>query len=280
MMESDTKRSSDLRHEEDAQGNDSKSTQNQASSTKSNLKNKSVFDSTKLIERSQSDAFLLNSDVNLHTMSTRTGSVDVIDPLKGESVPKQKISEISKVYFDLSRVEGEDTDDDDVVTPTSKNKPRKRSVCSQTNRLVISSTPDLQTIPADKEVELGTLAREVSEYDNIQQDVMTFESAPADLEHFPPYCRSVDLYSEDGMGSGSPSSSSSPANNLDSSDGLCFYTKYPLRFPHGYSLSKYRHNLKLSYQTLSQKLEQHIIQLRGLNLRGLLFLCSHDYNVH
>jgi hypothetical protein len=31
-----------------------------------------------------------------------------------------------------------------------------------------------------------------------------------------------------------------------------FYTKYPLRFPHSYALSKYRHNLKLSYQTLSQ----------------------------
>lgn len=44
-----------------------------------------------------------------------------------------------------------------------------------------------------------------------------------------------------------------------------FYTKYPLRFPHGYALGKYRHNLKLSYQTLCQRLEGLICSIRDAN---------------
>ncbi|XP_046373718.1 NAD(+) hydrolase sarm1-like [Haliotis rufescens] len=49
-------------------------------------------------------------------------------------------------------------------------------------------------------------------------------------------------------------------------NGGSFYAKYPLRFPHGSSLNNYRHNLKLSYQTLSQKLEGYINDLKSCDL--------------
>lgn len=52
----------------------------------------------------------------------------------------------------------------------------------------------------------------------------------------------------------------------DFGNGGSFYAKYPLRFPHGSSLNNYRHNLKLSYQTLSQKLEGYINDLKSCDL--------------
>ena len=225
---------------------------------KSPLKKDPTFDSLKLIERSQSDATLFDSEVS-KPASNRASSVDYVS-LQNRRLRRSpnKVSESSKVYLDLSNVDGSETDDDDVVTPITRSK---RHFLSSSQRSGHSgSAHGLETIPQEAE-------SFPPEYD---KDIMTFEVAPGDLEHLPPHFRTaVDFYSEDGISSGQPSS---PTDELEGSDvGLSFYTKYPLRFPHGYSLSKYRHNLKLSYQTLSQKLEQNIVQLRGLTLRGLIY---------
>ena len=229
------------------------------------LKKDACFDASKLIERSQSDALLLNSDSKL-MQNVRTSSLDQ-NLIGDRAVPKSKpnISETSKVYFDLSQLdnsegdEDEDDDDDDVVTPHSKNR-RLKKLSSSGSRLLMT-TRGLETIHQGvplAENEVKKLYQ--SDPEPVYEKEIAFEMAPADLEryHRTRSCPDPD----DAVGYGVPSSPL--GDDLDSSDGSsCFYTKYPLRFPHGYSLSKYRHNLKLSYQTLSQKLEQHIGQMRG-----------------
>ncbi|CAL1544603.1 unnamed protein product, partial [Lymnaea stagnalis] len=176
------------------------------------------------------------------------------------NILKPKVSETTKVYFDLSNIEvsSGESDGDDAVMATSKNK-RKKKLTSTASRLLIANR-ELETIPQDFEVD------ETDSNHNADPSVdkdETFESAPGELQlgSYKPILRSANGEPDESQGTNSPSITS---EDLDSSDGsTCFYTKYPLRFPHGYSLSKYRHNLKLSYQTLSQKLEQHIVQMRG-----------------
>ncbi|KAH9525440.1 NAD(+) hydrolase sarm1 [Bulinus truncatus] len=217
------------------------------------LKKNPCFDASRLIERSQSDALLLNSDCG-KMLTERTGSVDQIGQEKHLLVAKPKISETTKVYFDLSNIDCSpgDSGDDDVVMASAKIKHKKKPLTSL-NRLLMTSR-GLETIPQVFEVDEPDLGLSVDP--SIDKDE-TFESTPGDL----PYMRAITGEGDDTMGSATLGITS---EDLDSSDGsTCFYTKYPLRFPHGYSLSKYRHNLKLSYQTLSQKLEQHIVQMRG-----------------
>ncbi|GFS11300.1 sterile alpha and TIR motif-containing protein 1 [Elysia marginata] len=231
-------------------------------SPRSVLKKDACFDASKLIERSQSDALLLNSDSKL--MQVRTSSLDQMGR-KAPAKSTPNISETSKVYFDLSHLdnsEGEEEDDDDVVTPHSKNR-RLKKLSSSGSRLMMT-TRGLETIhqrvPLSQSQDKNPPEKDA---DAVFEREIVFETAPADLEryHRTRSCPDPD----DSVGYGVPSSPL--GDDLDSSDGSsCFYTKYPLRFPHGYSLSKYRHNLKLSYQTLSQKLEQQILQIRGADL--------------
>ncbi|GFO26159.1 sterile alpha and tir motif-containing protein 1 [Plakobranchus ocellatus] len=229
------------------------------------LKKDACFDASKLIERSQSDALLLNSDTSKQ-MHIRASSLDQVGALR-ESLAKSKpnISETSKVYFDLSRMEnseGDEEDDDDVVTPHSKNR-RLKKLSSSGSRLMMT-TRGLETIHQGVPLaESDDPKRHPSEGDGPEEKELTSQSAPVDMERYMRMRSYQDP--DDAMGYGVPSSPL--GDDLDSSDGSsCFYTKYPLRFPHGYSLSKYRHNLKLSYQTLSQKLEHHIGQIRGVDL--------------
>ncbi|XP_055862351.1 NAD(+) hydrolase sarm1-like isoform X2 [Biomphalaria glabrata] len=215
------------------------------------LKKNPCFDSSRLIERSQSDALLVNSDV-WKMLPERTPSVDQIAIENNVTDPKPKISENSKVYFDLSNIDFSpcDSGDEDVVMATTNNK-HKKKLTTLGNRLLITSR-GLETIPQDFEVDEPDSSVDPS----VDKDE-TFESAPGDITFLPPAVGEED----ENIGTSALCLNS---EDFDSSDGsTCFYTKYPLRFPHGYSLSKYRHNLKLSYQTLSQKLEQHIVQMRG-----------------
>ena len=59
----------------------------------------------------------------------------------------------------------------------------------------------------------------------------------------------------------------------DASTGSSFCSKYPFRFPHGFNQIKHRHNLKLTYQTLSTKLEGFINQLKVAN-QGVGVQCA------
>ncbi|RUS89755.1 hypothetical protein EGW08_002458 [Elysia chlorotica] len=236
------------------------------------LKKDPCFDASKLIERSQSDALLLNTDSKL--IQVRTSSLDQMG-VRAQPKSKPNISETSKVYFDLSRLdnsEGDEDDDDDVVTPHSKNR-RLKKLSSSGSRLMMT-TRGLETIHQGVPLS-DSEDKKLYESDGepIVEKEMTSVSAPSELEL---YHRSRSYPDpDDCFGYGVPSSPI--GDDLDSSDGSsCFYTKYPLRFPHGYSLSKYRHNLKLSYQTLSQKLEHHIGQMRGAGDQVVKIRILHD----
>ncbi|BFZ19099.1 hypothetical protein BsWGS_22138 [Bradybaena similaris] len=226
-------------------------------SPRSVLKKNPCFDASKLIERSQSDALLINTDGHKQ-LPERTGSVDKMRMAHHLRVSKPNVSETSKVYFDLSNVDNSETDDDDVVTPVSTHKHKKR-LLSASNR-PSGLVKGLETI--HQGVELAEMDHNEGADPSVDKDIM-FETTPGDLENMPSgQCGQSEL--DEMLGGSWPCL---PPDELDSSDGATsFYTKYPLRFPHGYSLSKYRHNLKLSYQTLSQKLEQHIVQMRGADL--------------
>ncbi|XP_059147175.1 NAD(+) hydrolase sarm1-like isoform X2 [Physella acuta] len=225
------------------------------------LKKNPCFDASRLIERSQSDALLLNSDSSKQ-LPGRTSSVDQIGSTFKLINIKPKVSETTKVYFDLSNIDvsSGEASDDDVVTPTSKNKRKKKLI--NTSAKLMMTTRGLETIP--QAVESDDVDSTPHVDPSVDKDE-TFESAPGELPlgSYQPILTAVGDF-DDCQGTSSPCLIT---EDLDSSDGCsCFYTKYPLRFPHGYSLSKYRHNLKLSYQTLSQKLEHHIVQMRGADL--------------
>lgn len=232
------------------------------SSPRSPLHKEDCFDASKQIERSQSDAILLGGDSKL--VPSRTRSVDHVK-LQNLKSSNSFVSECSRVYLDLSNVEGSEADDDDVITPTSKHIRNKKKLLTSQSKILMT-TRGLETIQQESDANQtmnNDDKKDPVKEPEIDKDVISESNSAVMLEFLEryPFHRGSMGDFDDNVGSIEPTS----PEHLNSSESGCFYTKYPLRFPHGYSLSKYRHNLKLSYQTLSQRLEQQIVQIRGEN---------------
>ena len=218
------------------------------------------FDPNRTIERSLSDATLISQtpltlDCLKH-LQDRASSVDNLrEGLRTEAT--SPMSERSTVYEDLSSL--------DTVEAGSTENQVKRLRLKMRN-------PDLETIQQDD-----------YEAEALRNDGVAETTHSADFIKERSQRNSTNECDCDLLRMGSSKASSPVADgrtghrnsmglvefesegSLDENEGsqaTSFYTKYPLRFPHGYSLMKYRHNLKLSYQTLSQRLEGFICSMR------------------
>lgn len=214
-----------------------------------------AFDASKTIERSMSDATLKGQSAAIPQITklgqTRAASVDNlrVAVAAGDVSP---VSERSTVYEDLSKIDTE-----------AATAAESRAKCM---RLKLRN-PELETIQQDEqEVEavwhentFGLKTPPIKDR-NQRQSYGDFDSEFS-LEDPKSSNPLKDRPHRHSMGDFETEEDLSEDPNGESHDSS-FYTKYPLRFPHGYSLGKYRHNLKLSYQTLSQRLEGFIGAIR------------------
>ena len=223
-----------------------------------------TFDPSKMIERSLSDAtlisqspFILESLKHLQGQG-RASSLDNLREALSTEVTSP-VSERTTVYEDLSSL--------DTVEAGSSESPVKNL------RLKIRN-PDLETIhQEDHEAEV--MQQEGPERTILSQAFSKSRSernssSECDCElpgevHGDP-CQPSDWLAGHRSSLGHVDfEAEDPPDPNEGSQVTSFYTKYPLRFPHGYSLLKYRHNLKLSYQTLSHRLEGLICSIREAN---------------
>ncbi|PVD31747.1 hypothetical protein C0Q70_07165 [Pomacea canaliculata] len=196
------------------------------SSNNSNNKAGSMFDPSKTFERSLSDATLLSLPLCAleSTFKLQHGRAASVDNTQDNTrlLPTSPVSERSTVYENLSSAES-------VEAMPLENRAKYLRF-------------------RERHVDLETIHQDDQEVEAVHHDVV-FQD-----KHFANNIGDVDGE----MLSIEPLSPEDCEGSRDAS----FYTKYPLRFPHGYSLGKYRHNLKLSYQTLSQRLEGFIKNLQ------------------
>ncbi|KAK7087330.1 hypothetical protein V1264_021399 [Littorina saxatilis] len=219
------------------------------------------FDANKVIERSSSDATLVTETLATpgKQLCNRSGSMDRLqEALDRARLCSSPVSERTTFYADLSRP--------DMVeagcgqTPVKKIRMKMRS-------------PDLETI-RQNDLDLETIRQNDHEVEAVRQEHFMSHIQPlADLAQRNCVSEGDQDYPIELAKTGALMTESRPSlvdfedelfsqDEVDSSHEGSFYSKYPLRFPHGYSLGKYRHNLKLSYQTLSQRLEGFIGTIR------------------
>ena len=232
------------------------------SSSSSSLSGGKTFDPSKMIERSLSDATLVSQTAfDLESLKHLQGRASSLDNLReGLSTDvASPVSERSTVYEDLSSL--------DTVEAGSSENPVKNLRLKMRN-------PDLETIHQDDH-EAEAIRREDTGQTSPSMSFTKNRSernsaSECDCELLGGVFKASSQLSDGQTGSRSSMGTVDfeTEDVLDENEGnqiTSFYTKYPLRFPQGYSLLKYRHNLKLSYQTLSQRLEGLIFALRDAN---------------
>ena len=192
------------------------------------------FDSSRLIERSQSDAALSLRDIH-EGLSNSGGSIERLDdaPLSGK-----RVSESSKVYFDLSKI---DTMEAEAVSNAcnAMKEVRKKLRLNQS----------LETIHQNEVLD-------IVQPKTVRSSSLTFRSYSSDTLE--------DIEESD------DSLEQEHVNDTNHGDPNSFYTKYPLmvnQSPHGsssdsHNLWQNKNNLKLKYQNLCTCMERDISALK------------------
>lgn len=216
------------------------------------------FDSTVLIERSQSDAALSLKNIQ-HRLKNNAESIERLDdlPLSGN-----RISESSRVYFDLSTIDSLETDG--ITSACGVGKETRKKVCLN---------PSLETIPQNEVLDIS--------------QPMTVRRANFSL-------RSLSSDTLDNVQENDDSVETEYSNHSHG-DPNSFYTKYPLMVAqtvHGssnhdiHTMWQNKNNLKLKYQNLCVAMERDISALKRAvaseevkPLRDILALMTEAWDV-
>ncbi|XP_041379033.1 NAD(+) hydrolase sarm1-like [Gigantopelta aegis] len=175
-------------------------------------------------ERTQSDAALIKEQMNRHVFkgSASLDNYDGNDSHLLKADANNQISLRSKVYMDLSCMADRE----------EKEESRDRKLSARRSQV-------LEPIPQD--------------------DSEDHDEDDTDFRMCLNFCAKNRPLLENDTDN---SSTGPPSPDEDDAPTGSFCSKYPFRFPHGFNQIKHRHNLKLTYQTLSTKLEGFINQLK------------------
>lgn len=204
---------------------------------------RSHFDSTMLPERSQSDAELTKRDIHSTLMGAMSmdnfDDVDNSPPLSGK-----RVSESSRVFFDLSKIDSE-VDSSTISTASS-------SSLMKDIRFKLRMNQSLETIPQDEVLVTKKTRREVS-YSSTSSRTYSSETLD-DIEE-----------SDDSV---ETEITAEYLESLQNEKACSFYSKYPLLIGQSPGTSEShaawqnKNNLKLKYQQFCASLEKDISELK------------------